>query len=88
MNPNLELAIIEFIANEFHLPADTLSTDTNFKIDLSLQPEEISDLLQRLQDALNFIIPDEKIADIESIGDIILAMSPDKDTADLDGSLL
>lgn len=84
MNPNLERAIIEFLANEYHLPADTLSPDTNFKIDLGLNPDEISALLQRLEDALSFNIPEEKFPEIETVNDLIIAVSPDKDNAGQD----
>ncbi len=74
MNPNLKSAIIEFLANEFQVNSDTLIPDTSFTLDLNLSPQATLDLLQRLQDALNFTIPEEKISEIATISDIFLAL--------------
>jgi len=79
MNPNLKVAIIEFIANEFHLAPEAITPDLNFTTDLGLSQDQISDLLQRIQDALNFILPDEKSTDLDSVGDLLNALEEDHD---------
>lgn len=71
MNPNLKHAILEFLANEYHLEMDTVDEDVEFATDLNLKPEEITELLGRLQDALDFTLPEEHIAEVDSVGDII-----------------
>lgn len=77
MNPNLKQAIIEYLADEFHLNPDALSEDTQFSADLNLSSSQILDLLQRLQDALNFSLPEEKLAEVNSISDLFEILEPE-----------
>ncbi|KKU56095.1 hypothetical protein A3H89_05020 [Candidatus Amesbacteria bacterium RIFCSPLOWO2_02_FULL_48_11] len=77
MNPNLKSAIIEFLANEFQVNSDTLIPDTSFTLDLNLSLQATLDLLQRLQDALNFTLPEDKISGINTISDIFSALEPE-----------
>ncbi|HBC72633.1 MAG: Acyl carrier protein [Candidatus Amesbacteria bacterium GW2011_GWB1_47_19] len=77
MNPNLKTAVIQFLADEFQVDPNNLSEDTAFAADLNLSPTQISDLLQRLQDSLNFILPEDKAASITTLGDIFAALEPD-----------
>jgi acyl carrier protein len=74
MNPNLETAISEFIANEFHMSPSSVNPDLNFSVDLGLSPEDMTELFQRMEDALNFILPDEKVPAISTVGDLIEAI--------------
>ncbi len=75
MNPNLQTAILEFLANEFHLDVAKISPDLNLETDLHLTPDQINDLFQRMQDALNFSLPDEKIPSLVTVADLFSALS-------------
>ncbi|OGC92846.1 hypothetical protein A3D85_01275 [Candidatus Amesbacteria bacterium RIFCSPHIGHO2_02_FULL_47_9] len=70
MNNNLNKAIIQFLANEFKMNPENLTPDLSFSSDLGLSPQEIQELLQRLQDALNFILPEERTG-INTISDLL-----------------
>ena len=74
---NIAPAIIEFLADEFKLDPSQVSPDTDLSVDLNLTPDQISDLLQRLQDALNFTLPDELLPKITSVGDLLAAVNPE-----------
>jgi acyl carrier protein len=74
MSENIKNAIIEFIANEFKLDPQTVGDDLNFSIDLGLTPPAIQDLLQRLQDSLDFTLPEDKLNNITSIEDLVLLL--------------
>lgn len=80
MNPNLETAIIQFLADEFHLQPDNLIPDTDFIVDLGLSPEQVQDLITRLQDSLDFILPEDKVGQISTLGDLLAAIRPEPDT--------
>ncbi len=84
MNPNLETAIIEFLANEFHLQPDSLIPDTDFAVDLGLNPQAIQDLIARMQDSLDFILPEDKASHISTLGDLLTAIQPESDTHEPD----
>lgn len=75
MPPHLKDAIIQFIANEFKLQPETISEDLSFADDLSLSPEEVIDLLQRLQDALDFVLPED--TKVQSLGDLFETIKTD-----------
>jgi acyl carrier protein len=80
MNHQLETAIIQFVANEYQLDPDAINQDTDFLIDLNLNPEQLTQLIQKMQDSLNFILPEEKIASVNTIGDIIKILTPEDDS--------
>lgn len=64
-------AIIQFLANEFQLNPDHLNPDTSFTADLGLSPEQVTDLLQRLQESLGIILPEDKIQNLTTIGNLL-----------------
>ena len=64
-------AIIQFLANEFQLNPDHLNPDTSFVTDLGLSPEQIADLFQRLQESLGIILPEDKIQNLTTIGNLL-----------------
>ena len=70
MTSPLEKALIEFLANEFKLKPENINPDTSFITDLGLTSNELQDLLQRLQDSLNIILPEEKITQIDTVSDL------------------
>lgn len=75
---NLKSAIIQFLADEFKFDPDNLSLDTSFTQDLGLTENQVSDLLQRLQDSLNFILPEDRETQINSIGQLISSIDPEE----------
>lgn len=64
-------AIIQFLANEFQLNPEHLNPDTSFTADLGLSPEQVTDLLQRLQESLGVILPEDKIQGLTTIGNLL-----------------
>jgi len=78
MNPHLETAIIQFLANEYHLDPKNLLADTNFFEDFNLSETQFIDLITRMQDALNFILPEEKISTIHTLSDLLSSLSHDE----------
>jgi len=77
MNPNLETAIIHFLANEYHLAPENILPDTDFFTDLNLTQDQFIDLAGRMQDALNFTLPEEKINEIHTLTDLFNSLAPD-----------
>lgn len=75
---HLKSAIIQFLANEFKFEPSNLSMDTSFSQDLGLTEPEISDLLQRLQDSLNFILPEDATTNVGTIGQLISLIDPEE----------
>ena len=71
---NIKTAIIQFLANEFHLDAEHLTEDTNFTSDLGLNSTQVGELLQNLQDSLNIILPVDGEATITTIGQLLAAV--------------
>ncbi len=77
MNPNLKKAVIQFLANEYHLRPEDILPDSEFLPDFNLTPEQLADLITRMQDALDFILPEDKINDIKTVGDLLNSLEPD-----------
>ena len=73
MTPQIKTGIIEFLANEFKMAPDQLTGDLLFSADLGLSPVQFQDLLQRLQDSLSFILPEDRAASINSVSDLLEA---------------
>jgi len=82
MNPQLKQAITAFVLNEFKLEPKLLDPDFDFLEDLGLNSDQLLDFLQRLQDALSVVIPEEKIAAITTLGDLYSAINPEDDNLD------
>jgi acyl carrier protein len=83
MNPNLEQAIVLFLANEFHLRAEDVLPDTDFYTDFNLNEDQVSELISRIQDALEFTIPEDKVAEIHTVGDLFISLRPEELDANL-----
>ncbi len=66
----LKQAILEFLGNEFKLEGHDLAADTTFA-ELGASGAQLTDLLHRLQDALEIILPEEKVSTIETVGDLL-----------------
>lgn len=81
MESNLKNAILQFLGNEFQMDPAAIREDLNFEIDLGLNQAEVADVLQRLQDALDFPAPEEKLTQVHSIEDLfrILGIETESD---------
>lgn len=79
MNPKINQAISAFIINEFKLEPKSLDEDLHFTEDLGLSGEQLTDFLSRLQEALSLIIPEEKITQIHTLGDLYSSLNPEND---------
>ncbi len=76
MEAHLKNAIIQFIANEFKLEPQNIKEDLSFLDDLSLSHEQTQDLLTRLQESLDFIIPEGNL-NIDTLGDLFELLKVD-----------
>ena len=73
----LQTAILEFLGNELKLDPQNISPDTAFA-DLGLNQTQISDILNRLQDALGITLPEDKDTSIASVGDLLSLVEEDQ----------
>ncbi len=80
MNPNLNHAIIQFLANEFKTTPENILPESDFVIDFNLSKEQTLELITRMQDALDFILPEDKVGNISSVSDLLHALEPESET--------
>lgn len=80
MPSKLKSAILDFLANEFKLDPNTLGEDINFYTDLSLDQPAVLDLLIRLQETLDFNLPEDKLGQISTIEDLFLLLGLETDS--------
>jgi len=80
MNPHLETAIIQFLADEFHMDPEDFLPDTDFFAELDLDENQFMDLIARMQDALDFVLPEEKISDIRTLSDLYHTLTAGEST--------
>jgi len=84
MNPNLRQAVIHFLADEYHLQPENIIPDTDFLIDFGLNQDQLVDLISRMQDALDFILPEDKINEIKTVGDLLISLEPETNESESD----
>jgi len=72
----IQQAILEFLGNEFQLESQSINTDTTFA-ELGVFGASLNDLLQRLQDALSIVLPEEKLANMTTVGDLLEIVQED-----------
>lgn len=77
MNPNLQQAVIQFLADEYHIRPEDIIPDTDLMTDFGLSPDQLTDLIGRMQDALDFILPEDKISDIKTVSDLLTSLEPE-----------
>lgn len=66
----LTKAILEFLGDDLHLNVDSLTPETSFS-DLGLNAPQTQQLFSHLQDALGIILPEDKLASIQTVGDLL-----------------
>ncbi len=75
----IKTAIIQFLSDEFHLDPEGLNPDTAFEADLGLSSSQLADLLQRLQDSLNIILPEDKLDSITTVNSLLELMEEENE---------
>ena len=75
----IKTAIIQFLSDEFHLDPEGLNPDTAFEADLGLSSSQLADLLQRLQDSLNIILPEDKLDSIITVNNLLELMEEENE---------
>ena len=75
----IKTAIIQFLSDEFHLDPEGLNPDTAFEVDLGLSSSQLADLLQRLQDSLNIILPEDKLDSITTVNSLLELMEEENE---------
>lgn len=66
----LKTATLEFLANELHLEAAAITAEASFA-EVGVDAAALPDLLHRLQDALGIILPEDKVDNLVSVGDLL-----------------
>ena len=66
----LQQAILEFLANELHLETPAITAEASFA-ELGVDATQLTDLLQRLQESLGIILPEDKVATMTTVGDLL-----------------
>ncbi len=75
----LKQAILEFLANELHLETSAIIAETSFA-ELGVDENQLTELLQRLQEALGIILPEEKVSTVMSVADLLDMVEDENDT--------
>lgn len=63
--------IIEIIADELNVDAQTITNETNLKDDLNVDSLDVVELIMRLEDAFDIEVSDDDAAKLNTVGDII-----------------
>lgn len=74
---NIKAAIIQYLANEFQLEPEGVTADLNFNLDLGLDNKQLLDLLQRLQESLGIVLPEERTETITTVGELLNLIEDD-----------
>lgn len=75
----LKQAILEFLANELHLETSAIIAETSFA-ELGVDENQLTELLQRLQEALGIILPEDKVSPAMSVADLLDMVDDENDT--------
>ena len=75
---NLKTVILEFLANEFKMQATDLTADLSLLADFGLSKIELTALLQRLQDSLGIILPEDAAETVNTVGDLTDLVAEDE----------
>lgn len=61
----------ELIAEQLDVDADTVTVTSNIQDDLSADSLDVVDLVMSLEEEFDMEIPDEAVANIKTVGDIV-----------------
>lgn len=71
MSNSVREKVIKLIAEQAGKPEETLTDGTNLQADLELDSLDIMDLLLVLEEEFDMQIPDEELAKIQTVKDIV-----------------
>lgn len=71
MSNSVREKVIKLIAEQAGKPEETLTDSTNLQADLELDSLDIMDLLLVLEEEFDMEIPDEELAKIQTVKDIV-----------------
>ena len=72
---NVEKEIIKIIIEHLGVSPDEITKESSLTRDLNASQLEINDLILALQDHFKLKIPEEELANLEKVGDIITYIS-------------
>lgn len=75
MDDKLIKKIIEITSNQLGVPREELSLEVDLIKDLNLQKVEIADLVLTIEHEFQITLPPEKIAEVNTLEDIVALVS-------------
>ncbi len=69
----------EIIADQLDVDADTVTAEANIQDDLGADSLDIVDLVMSLEEEYDIEIPDEAVANIKTVGDIVKYIEDNQD---------
>ena len=70
--------IRDAIANQLNIPAENITPETLFVEDLKADSLDLVELVMDLEDRYGVEIPDEQLAEVKSVGDILALIESNK----------
>jgi acyl carrier protein len=70
--------IRDAIANQLNIPAENITPETLFVEDLKADSLDLVELVMDLEDRYGVEIPDEQLAEVKSVGDILKLIENNK----------
>lgn len=70
--------IRDAIANQLNIPAENITPETLFVEDLKADSLDLVELVMDLEDRYGVEIPDEQLAEVKSVGDILALIENNK----------
>lgn len=67
----VEQKVKEILADQLGIDASKLTLQTNIATDLGADSLDLVEILMSLEDEFNISIPDEKISEIKTVGQIV-----------------
>ena len=61
----------QLLAHQFEVDENTITMDTNIADDLGADSLDVVDLVMSLEEEFDMEIPDEAVANIKTVGDIV-----------------
>jgi acyl carrier protein len=63
--------IVKILAEQLGIPESKITLDSNIVEDLNADSLDVVELLMTLEDTTGKVIPDEKVSEIKTVGDIV-----------------
>jgi acyl carrier protein len=63
--------IVKILAEQLGIPESKITLESNIVEDLNADSLDVVELLMTLEDTTGKVIPDEKVSEIKTVGDIV-----------------